>query len=103
MPVTQEEPLRLELEAFFESVASRRPPLVTGAQGLAALEVASGILDRIEEHSRLVAKALEPQASQTQASQRGKCRARQLESCDRIFSDPVCAVRETSRAMPSVP
>jgi predicted dehydrogenase len=71
LPVTQEEPLRLELEAFFESVASRREPLVTGAQGLAALEVASAILDRIEEHSRLVDKALEPQASQTQASQRG--------------------------------
>jgi predicted dehydrogenase len=64
LPVTQEEPLRLELEAFFESVTTRRPPLVTGAQGLAALEVASGILDRIEEHSRLVAQALETQALQ---------------------------------------
>ncbi len=71
LPVAQEEPLRLELEAFFESVASRREPLVTGAQGLAALEVASAILDRIEEHSRLVDKALQTQALQTQASQRG--------------------------------
>jgi len=66
LPVTQEEPLRLELEAFFESVVTRRPPVVTGAQGVAALEVASAILDRIEEHSRLVAQAL-----QTQALQRG--------------------------------
>jgi predicted dehydrogenase len=64
LPVTHEEPLRLELEAFFESVATRRPPMVTGAQGLAALEVASGILDRIEEHSRLVALALQNQALQ---------------------------------------
>ncbi len=71
LPVTQEEPLRLELEAFFESVATRRPPVVTGEQGLAALEVASAILDRIEEHSRLVAHALQNQALQNQALQRG--------------------------------
>jgi predicted dehydrogenase len=71
LPVTQEEPLRLELHAFFESVTTRRPPLVTGEQGLAALEVASAILDRIEEHSRLVGQALQTQATQTQALQRG--------------------------------
>ncbi len=64
LPVTREEPLRLELDAFFDSVTTRRPPPVTGAQGLAALEVASGILDRIEEHSRLVAHALQNQALQ---------------------------------------
>jgi|SRR5579863_7488373 len=64
LPVTQEEPLRLELEAFIDSLTTRHPPVVTGAQGLAALEVASGILDRIEEHSRLVAQALQNQASQ---------------------------------------
>jgi predicted dehydrogenase len=69
LPVTQEEPLRLELEAFFESVTTRRPPLVAGEQGLAALEVASAILDRIEEHSRLVGQALQTQALQTQALQ----------------------------------
>jgi predicted dehydrogenase len=71
LPVTQEEPLRLELEAFFDSVSTRRQPLVTGEQGLAALEVASAILDRIEEHSRLVGQALQTQALQTQALQRG--------------------------------
>jgi predicted dehydrogenase len=59
LPVTQAEPLRLELEAFFDSITTRCPPLVTGEQGLAALEVASGILDRIEEHSRLVSQALQ--------------------------------------------
>jgi predicted dehydrogenase len=61
LPVTKDEPLSLELEGFFESVASRRPPLVTGAEGLAALEAAHVILDKIEEHSRLVARALESQ------------------------------------------
>jgi predicted dehydrogenase len=71
LPVTQAEPLRLELEAFVESLITRRPPIVTGEQGLAALEVASGILDRIEEHSRLVAQALQSPALQNQALQRG--------------------------------
>ena len=58
LPVSKDEPLRLELEAFFASVVSRQPPVVTGAQGLAALEVASSILDKIEAHSRLVAQTL---------------------------------------------
>jgi predicted dehydrogenase len=54
----KEEPLKLELESFFESVATRRAPVVTGEQGLAALEVAQAILDRIEEHALLVAATL---------------------------------------------
>ncbi|HEV2200734.1 MAG TPA: Gfo/Idh/MocA family oxidoreductase [Bryobacteraceae bacterium] len=58
LPAAKDEPLRLELESFFESVATRRPPVVTGAQGLTALEVARAILDRIEEHSLLVAETL---------------------------------------------
>jgi predicted dehydrogenase len=58
LPVTKDEPLRLELEAFFASVVSRRSPVVTGAHGLAALEVATSILDKIEAHSRLVAQTL---------------------------------------------
>jgi len=40
LTVTKDEPLRLELESFFESVATRRAPQVTGGQALAALEVA---------------------------------------------------------------
>jgi predicted dehydrogenase len=58
LAVIKDEPLRLELENFIESVANRTPPRVTGAQGLAALEVAFGILAKIEEHSHLVAAAL---------------------------------------------
>jgi len=58
LPVTKDEPLRLELEGFFESVTTRQPPRVTGAQGLAALEVAFEILDKIEAHYRLVEKTL---------------------------------------------
>ena len=58
LPVTKDEPLRLELEGFFESVQTRKPPRVTGEQGLAALETAFEILEKIEEHYRLVEKSL---------------------------------------------
>ena len=58
LPVAKDEPLRLELESFFDCVVSRTPPKVTGEQALSALEVAQDILDKIEEHARLVAKAL---------------------------------------------
>jgi predicted dehydrogenase len=58
LPVTRDEPLLLELENFAASVTSRETPRVTGEQGLAALEVACGILDKIKEHSGLVAQAL---------------------------------------------
>jgi predicted dehydrogenase len=58
LPVQKDEPLRLELEGFFHSIATREPPRVTGEQGLSALDVAARILDKIEEHSRLVAQAI---------------------------------------------
>jgi predicted dehydrogenase len=56
--VTKDEPLRLELEEFVDCIVTRRRPRVTGPQALAALEVARGILDKIEVHSQLVARAL---------------------------------------------
>ena len=58
LPVTKDEPLRLELESFFTCVTSRTAPRVTAEQALAALEVAQDILDKIEAHARLVAQAL---------------------------------------------
>lgn len=58
LPVTKTEPLRVELEDFLESVESRRAPRVSGDQACAALEAAMSILDKIEEHSRLVAQTL---------------------------------------------
>jgi predicted dehydrogenase len=58
LEVAREEPLRLELEDFFESVATRRQPLVSGAAGIRALAVAIEILAKIEEHSQLVAASL---------------------------------------------
>ncbi len=58
LPAPKDEPLRLELENFFESIQTRKTPRVSGAQGLAALEVAHAILDKIEEHAQLVARTL---------------------------------------------
>jgi predicted dehydrogenase len=58
LAVTKDEPLRLELEDFFQSIVSRRPPRVTGEQGYRALEAAQTVLDKIEEHSRLVTATL---------------------------------------------
>jgi predicted dehydrogenase len=58
LAVVKNEPLRLELESFFESVATRRPPRVTGDQALTALDVALDILAKIDEHAALVAANL---------------------------------------------
>jgi predicted dehydrogenase len=58
LAVTKDEPLRLEIESFFACVRTRATPRVDGPQALAALEVARSILDKIEEHARLVGKAL---------------------------------------------
>jgi predicted dehydrogenase len=55
----KEEPLRLEVEAFLASVANRTQPLVPGEEGLRALQVALAILDKIEEHAKLVTKRLQ--------------------------------------------
>jgi predicted dehydrogenase len=58
LAAVKDEPLRLELEEFFDCVRTRRAPRVTGAQALSALRVARDILDKIEVHARLVAQAL---------------------------------------------
>jgi len=58
LAVVKDEPLRLELENFFDSISTRRAPRVTGGQALAALEVAIDILAKIEEHASLVAQTL---------------------------------------------
>ena len=58
VPVVKEEPLRLELASFFECVASRAEPRVGGRDACRALEIALAIAASIEEHSRVVARAL---------------------------------------------
>jgi predicted dehydrogenase len=58
LAIVKDEPLRLELENFFESIVSGHAPRVTGQQALAALEVALDISAKIEEHAGLVARTL---------------------------------------------
>lgn len=48
------EPLRAELEAFVESVRTRKAPLVGGAEGKNALALATQVMSRIEEHATQV-------------------------------------------------
>ncbi len=68
LPVVKDEPLRLELENFFEAVATRNAPRVTGRQALTALEVAVDISAKIEEHAALVAQTLEATSGAREAS-----------------------------------
>ncbi len=53
------EPLKLQFDAFLDSVETRNPPKCSGASARQSLRVAMAILDRIEEHSELVARSLE--------------------------------------------
>ncbi len=59
LPVTKEEPLRLEVEAFLEAVANRTRPAVSGEDGLRALDIALAILAKIEEHAKVVARQIQ--------------------------------------------
>ncbi len=49
-----EEPLRAELAAFTDSVRTRRPPLVGGAEGRRALALAERVMICIEQHAAQV-------------------------------------------------
>lgn len=47
VPVTKDEPLKLELASFIESVRHRKEPKVSGEQGKRALDVAAAIVEQI--------------------------------------------------------
>jgi len=53
------EPLQVQFDAFLDCVERRSCPQVDGTAGRRSLEVALDILDKIKEHSALVAGALE--------------------------------------------
>ncbi len=57
--VEKDEPLRLELDSFFECVETRAAPLVGGHDACRALEVALAIAEKMEEHSQVVARSLQ--------------------------------------------
>ncbi len=54
LPTVPGEPLRAELRAFAESVRTRRQPVVDGAAGRRALELADRVMAGILEHARRV-------------------------------------------------
>ncbi len=55
------EPLRLQLNAFLESVRTRQTPKLNGVLARRTLEVALAIVAKIEEHSRVVRATVSPQ------------------------------------------
>jgi predicted dehydrogenase len=48
LDVPREEPLKRELQDFVDAIREGRPPLVTGAQGRAALALAERVVERME-------------------------------------------------------
>jgi len=59
LTVAKDEPLRLEIESFLEAVVNRSRPPASGEDGLRALEIALAILDKIEEHAKVVAQQIQ--------------------------------------------
>jgi predicted dehydrogenase len=56
--VTKAEPLKLQFEAFLNSVETRKSPKTSGRAARQSLGAALGILDKIKEHSGVVSQTL---------------------------------------------
>jgi predicted dehydrogenase len=54
LPTESEEPLRAELRAFLDCVRTRKAPVVDGAAGRRALELADRVMAGILEHAQRV-------------------------------------------------
>lgn len=54
LPTTPEEPLKAELRSFLDCVRSRQTPVVDGAAGRRALELADRVMGGILDHARRV-------------------------------------------------
>jgi len=63
LPVGRIEPLEAELAAFCDSVRQRTRPRVDAWQGSRALQLAEAILDKIKEHSAIVAETIRSRAT----------------------------------------
>lgn len=64
LETTPVDPLKAELEAFLESVRTRRQPLVAGRDGLRALALAVQVKNCIEQHAARVGTHLGPAPGQ---------------------------------------
>ena len=58
LPIEPGEPLKLQFDAFLDSVATRSKPKLDGPAARKTLEIALAVLDKIEEHAAVVAKTL---------------------------------------------
>src|SRR6266576_485631 len=58
LPSGKGEPLALQFEAFLSSVETRSEPKLSGVAARRTLEVALAILDKMKEHSQVVAQSL---------------------------------------------
>lgn len=58
LPVEAGEPLKLQLDAFLDAVTTRKPPKLNGAVARRSLQAAMAVLDKIEQHKRLVQNTL---------------------------------------------
>jgi predicted dehydrogenase len=52
--ISKEEPLKVELESFVHAVRSRSRPVVSGAEGLKALQVATSIIQAIQASTQAI-------------------------------------------------
>jgi hypothetical protein len=57
-PVSKGEPLKLQFDAFLDSLVSRTSPKSSGVTARRTLAVALAIIDKIKEHSEVVSKTL---------------------------------------------
>jgi predicted dehydrogenase len=58
-PVSKAEPLKLQIEAFLDTLETRNSPKCSGSAARLTLGVALAILDKIKEHSDVVSRSLE--------------------------------------------
>jgi predicted dehydrogenase len=61
-PVTKGEPLKLQFDAFLDSVATRIAPKLNGGVARRTLELALAIISKIEDHSEVVSRTISAQA-----------------------------------------
>jgi predicted dehydrogenase len=59
MPITPAEPLKLQFNAFLDSVETRQTPKLSGPIARKTLGIALAVLAKIEEHASVVGKTLE--------------------------------------------
>ena len=63
-PLAKAEPLQLQFDAFVDSVLTRTAPKVSGEVALRTLDLALRIVDKIEEHARIVAQSIAKECRQ---------------------------------------